>query len=79
LNDAGDKCGTTFQVAEVERPLLSASQLAASGNSVIIDRSGGKIVNDKSGRVMKLVKRGGVYVLRMWVASSAQDFPGQGR
>jgi uncharacterized protein YbjT (DUF2867 family) len=80
VNDAGDKCGTVFQVAEVERPVLSASQLAASGNSVVIGRSGGKIVNDKSGKVMKLVKRGGVYVLRMWIPLEiAPGFPGQGK
>jgi hypothetical protein len=80
MNDAGDKCGTVFQVAEVERPLLSASQLAASGNSVVIDRSSGKIVSDKSGKTMRLVKHGGVYVLKMWIPTSAvlaPGFPGQ--
>jgi hypothetical protein len=44
-NDAGDKCGTTFPVAEVERPLLSATQLAASENAVVIDQKGARIVN----------------------------------
>jgi hypothetical protein len=80
MNDDGDKCGIVFQVAEVERPLISASQLAASGNSVVIDRSGGKIVNDKNGKVMRLVRRGGVYVLKMRIpVESGPGFPGPGR
>jgi hypothetical protein len=30
MNDDGQKCGTTFQIADVEGPLICASQLAAS-------------------------------------------------
>jgi hypothetical protein len=67
MNEEGDKCGIMFQVAEVERPLISATQLAASGNAVIIDGKGARIVNMKTKKVMRLVKRGGVYVLRMRV------------
>jgi hypothetical protein len=79
-NDAGDKCGTTFQVAEVERPLISATQLAASGNAVIIDQKGARIVNQRTKKTMGLIKRGGVYVLRMKVrANPAPGFPGPGK
>jgi hypothetical protein len=78
-NDEGQQCGTSFQIADVERPLISASQLAASGNSVVIDKKGGKIVNEKTGKIMQLQKRGGVYVLRMWIASETPGFPGQGK
>jgi hypothetical protein len=82
MNDDGQKCGTTFQIADVERPLISASQLAASGNSVVFDQRGGRIVNTKSGRSMALHRRGGVYILKMWVkvhGVPARDFPGQGK
>jgi hypothetical protein len=80
MNEDGAKCGIVFQVAEVERPLISATQLAASGNAVIIDGKGAKIVNMKTKKVMNLVKRGGVYVLRMRVrADPAPGFPGPGR
>jgi hypothetical protein len=80
MNEEGDKCGIMFQVAEVERPLISATQLAASGNAVIIDSKGARIMNMKTKKVMKLVKRGGVYVLRMRVrADPAPGFPGPGR
>jgi hypothetical protein len=80
VNEEGGKCGIMFQVAEVERPLISATQLAASGNAVIIDNKGGRIMNLKTKKVMNLVKRGGVYVLRMRVkADPAPGFPGPGR
>jgi hypothetical protein len=80
VNEDGVKCGIMFQVAEVERPLISATQLAASGDAVIIDGKGAKIVNTKTRKVMKLVKRGGVYVLRLRVkADPAPGVPGPGR
>jgi hypothetical protein len=80
VNEDGGKCGILFQIAEVERPLISATQLAASGNSVIISGEGGKIVNDKTGKVMRLTRRGGVLVLKMRIpAESGPGFPGPGR
>jgi hypothetical protein len=78
-SDAGDKRGATFQVAEVERPLLSATPLAASGNTVVIDQKGARIVNMRTKKSMDLIRRGGVYVLRMKVkVASAPGFPGPG-
>ena len=43
----GHKCGMPFQVAEVERPLIAVSQLAAAGNRVELGKDGGKIVNSE--------------------------------
>jgi hypothetical protein len=82
LNENGGRCGTLFQIADVERPLISASQLAASGNHVIFDRKGGRIENPLTGRSMQLHRRGGVFILKMWVKSDmelARDCPGQGQ
>jgi hypothetical protein len=57
--------------------LISATQLAASGNAVVIDNKGARIVNLRTKKSMDLVKRGGVYVLRMHVKMSpAPGFPG---
>ena len=33
-SDEGHKCGLTFQVADVERPLIAASHLTEAGNRV---------------------------------------------
>jgi hypothetical protein len=59
INEMGQRCGTIFQIAEVECPLLSASQLAASGNSGVFDQKGGRTVNIKTGKSMVLHRRGG--------------------
>ena len=61
----GQNCGMPFQIAEVERPLISVAQLAAAGNTVELDAEGGKIINRASGRVLTLVRKGGVYILPM--------------
>jgi hypothetical protein len=66
MNDFGDRRVAAFRAAAVERPLLSASQFAASGNSVAIDKAGARIGNGKTGKTVKLVKRDGVLILRMW-------------
>ena len=56
-----------FQIAEIDRPLISASALAANGNSVVFNRKGGAVIHDKTGQRTELHKRGGIYVLHMWV------------
>ena len=63
------------QVADIERPLIAASQLAAAGNRVTFKAQGGEIEHINSGRKMMLVKKGGIYVLRMWVAANDPNFP----
>ena len=77
--DEDHQCGIGFQVVDVERPLIAVSQLTAAGNHVHLEAKGGKVVHDRAGRTMALQRRGGVYILRMWVASEARDFPGQGK
>jgi hypothetical protein len=75
----GYACGMPFQVAEVERPLVAVSQLAAAGNRVELNKDGGSITNLKTGKSIALVRKGGVYILSMLVAARVLDFPRQGR
>ena len=63
----GHKCGIAFQVAQVEHPLISVAHLAASGNTVELAEAGGRIVNKTTGREIRLLRRGGVYILQMRV------------
>ena len=74
--EEGRACGMPFQVAAVERPLIAASQLARAGNRVILEDDGGRIVNKKTGKTISLLRRGGVYIMRMRVAT---DFPRPGK
>ena len=72
------KCGMPFQIAEVERPLIAASQLGAAGNKVELEEHGGLIINKKSGRTIPLGRKGGVYVMRMYIPTAragASGFP----
>ena len=77
--DEDHQCGMGFQVVDVGRPLIAVSQLAAAGNHVHLEAKGGKVVNDRTGRTMALHRKGGVRILRTWVASGSRDCPGQGR
>ena len=76
----GHKCLMPFQVAEVERPLISVAQLTSAGNRVVLNDTGGQIVNAKTGKTIELVRRGGVYLLLMSIGVGvASDFPRQGK
>ena len=55
-----------FQTADVGRWLVSVDRLNDSGCKVILEKEQPRIVT-KAGEVIKLIKKGGVYILRMWV------------
>jgi hypothetical protein len=73
--DEGHKCGMTWQIANVERPLVAVSHLSAAGNEVTFTKTGGKIVNTTTGKTIDIQKKGGVYVLRMWVPGPTGPSP----
>jgi hypothetical protein len=72
--------GITIQISDIDRTLLSVSELTAAGNDVNLREDHGEIVNRKTGKVVHFPRRGGVYVLQMWmkVDEKASDFPRQG-
>ena len=78
------KVSLLWQVANIERPLIAGAQITAAGNTVELDATSGKIVCKKTGRTIKLHKRGGadggVYVVKMWIPDGpAAGFPRQGK
>ena len=66
----GHGCSLRFQLAGVERPLISVSQLARTGHRVEFGANDGRIVHTESGRRIRLQRAGGVYLLRMLVRDS---------
>ena len=56
-----------FQIAGVERPLISVAQLARTGHRVEFGADDGHIVHVPTGQRLKLERDGGVYLLRMMV------------
>ena len=59
-----------FQLADIERPLIAVSSLAKAGNVVELNQDGGTITNQATGKVTGIERRGGTYVLRMWVPTA---------
>ena len=47
--DEYQAAGMIFQTAEIERPIISASQLAGSCNRLLFSAAGGETVNEKTG------------------------------
>jgi hypothetical protein len=71
----GDRCAIPFQVAAVDQPLLSVAHLAAAGNRVELSSTSGRVVNEATGRSIALERRGGVYIMRMYMADGAAPAP----
>ena len=71
----GHKCQIPFQVAEVEQPLLSVAHLTAAGNRVELGHTEGRVVNLTTGRSIALERRGGVYIMKMFIADAAEPAP----
>ena len=71
----GDKCNIPFQVAEVEQPLLSVAHLTSAGNLVQLGHTEGTVVNLSTGRSIALERRGGVYIMKMFIADEAAPAP----
>ena len=62
--------GTTWQVADVKRPLTSVAKMVAAGNRVHLDSKDPRIVRPK-GDVIPLRKAGNVFVVDLWVRKDA--------
>eukprot|EP00974_Lingulodinium_polyedra_P025971 2507568-Lingulodinium_polyedra.AAC.1 len=69
----GRACGMAFQIAKVERPLISVARLTATGHKVSFEKSGGRILHEASGRVLPLKREGGVYILEMRVKLASRE------
>ncbi len=71
----GDKGSIPFQVASVDQPLLSVAHLAGAGNRVELGHANGRVVNLKTGRTIALERRGGVYIMKMFLADPVAPAP----
>ena len=60
------KKAINFQCAEVSRVLVSVDKLNDAGCEVIMGRKNPRIVT-KQGEVIPLVRKGGIFIMGMWV------------
>ena len=73
------KCNVLFQVAEIQKPILSVSTLTAMGNVVSFTRYGGTVTNLRTKRKLAFKRRGGVYILEVLVAPGTSGAKGVSR
>ena len=64
----GHSVCSIFQVADVRRPLLSVHRLTSSGYNVRFSEQGGTITHPDRKGAIGFKRRGGLYILDMWVA-----------
>ena len=75
LTNEGYSAEIPFQLADIERPLIAVSALAKAGNTVELTEDGGTITHRATGKVTGIQRRGGTYVLRMWVPADDVQGP----
>jgi hypothetical protein len=56
-----------FQIAAINKPLVSVSKLVESGHKVIFDESGSYILHKATGDIIKMKKERGVFVVDAYV------------
>ena len=65
--DTGVRAMTTWQIADVARPLMSVGKITELGNRVLSGSAGGVLLNLASGQVTPFSMEDGVYVFTMWI------------
>ena len=69
--------GLLFQLAAINKPLVSVSKLIEDGYQVIFDEAGSYILNKKTKKVVRMRKQKGVFVIDCYVTKPAdanEDF-----
>ena len=63
----GVRAMSTFQIADVSRPLMSVGKVCSLGNRVLFGSNGGVIMNMASGQITPFEFEDGVYVFTLWI------------
>ena len=72
----GTHTSTTYQIADVTRPLCAVSKMCDQGNTVIFMKSGG-VVQTPCGKRMPFRRERNVYLLDTWIHEPGEGFTGQ--
>ena len=67
LTREGHECDMTWQVADIQKPLLSVRALTKTGHQVNFRQNDGEIINKATGRKIHFIRRGDLYVVTMWM------------
>ena len=67
---AGDARPINLQVADVHKALLSLSRCADMGFESRFGRLAGALIDEESGEVIPLQRKGNLYVLKCWLKAA---------
>ena len=67
--------GIAMQVADVHKPLLSLSRCADLGYESRFGKLAGALIDNTSGEVIPLVRKGNLYVFKAWVRAATFGRP----
>ena len=67
ITEEGVDKKVVMQVCDVNQGLISVSKMTAAGNRVVFDNDGSYIEDKKSGDVMWMERRNGMFTLKLWV------------
>ena len=62
---------TNFQVAGVNRPLMSVAKVCAQGHTCVFSKDGAKVLNDKQQMIAEFKEKNGLYVSTMRLKAPA--------
>ena len=66
--------GLKFQVADVGKILVSVDKLNEAGYDVQMSKKNPMIKNAKTGEVTRLKRKGGQFIMPMWVRKTKEGF-----
>ena len=70
---SGQSIGLDWQVAAVEKPLISTHLITKAGNSITFNSSGGYIQNEQTNERIPFSKENGSYILDIWVKAGTHS------
>ena len=68
-----------IQVADIHKPLLSLSRCADMGYESRFGKVAGALIDDETGDVIPLIRKGNLYVLKCWLKAAPAPFGRQDR
>ena len=72
--EEGDETEVLFQIADVSKPLVSVSSICERGNRVLFGKSGGVVINLRTGKQIPFYKKNGIYILSLWLMDGDDGF-----
>ena len=67
---AGSEMNTTWEVADVRKPLISASRLLERGHKLVLDEK--RRIQCKTGDTIPLERTGSLFAVRLWIPKGFQ-------